>query len=52
MKQYIQFRREGQGGDLSEVMQTTGMGRGIYRMGKRFGVLADTQNDNEADNGR
>jgi glycerol-3-phosphate acyltransferase PlsY len=51
MKQYIQLRREGRGADLSEVMQTTGMGRGIYRMAKRFGVLADTQNDAESDNG-
>jgi glycerol-3-phosphate acyltransferase PlsY len=52
MRQYVKFRREGQGGDLSEVMQMTGMGRGIYRMGRRFGVLDDTENDTEADNGR
>lgn len=39
MRQYLKFRREGKGEDLSEVMQLTGMGRGIYRMGKRFGVF-------------
>ena len=39
MKQYIKFRREGKGEDLSEVMQLTGMGRGIYKMAKRFGLL-------------
>jgi len=39
MKQYVKFRREGKGEDLSEVMQLTGMGRGIYKMAKRFGLL-------------
>jgi glycerol-3-phosphate acyltransferase PlsY len=51
MKQYIQFRRQGRGADLSEVMQTTGMGRGIYRMGKRLGVLPETGNDAEEEDG-
>jgi len=41
MKQYLKFRREGKVADLSEVMQLTGMGRGIYRIGKRLGVLKD-----------
>jgi glycerol-3-phosphate acyltransferase PlsY len=41
MKQYIKFRREGKGEDLSEVMQLTGMGRGIYKMARRFGVLEE-----------
>jgi glycerol-3-phosphate acyltransferase PlsY len=41
MKQYIKFRREGKGEDLSEVMQLTGMGRGIYKMANRFGLLKD-----------
>jgi glycerol-3-phosphate acyltransferase PlsY len=39
IKQYVKFRREGKGEDLSEVMQLTGMGRGIYKMGRRFGLL-------------
>jgi hypothetical protein len=39
MKQYVKFRREGKGEDLSEVIQLTGMGRGIYKMAKRFGLL-------------
>jgi glycerol-3-phosphate acyltransferase PlsY len=38
-KQYVKFRREGKGEDLSEVMQLTGMGRGMYKMAKRFGLL-------------
>ncbi len=41
IRQYIRFRREGKGGDLSEVMQLTGMGRGIYKMGKRLGLFED-----------
>jgi glycerol-3-phosphate acyltransferase PlsY len=47
MKQYVKFRREGKGEDLSEVMQLTGMGRGIYKMAKRFGLLeSKPKNDN------
>jgi glycerol-3-phosphate acyltransferase PlsY len=41
IKQYVRFRREGKGGNLSEVIQLTGMGRGIYRMGRRFGLFED-----------
>jgi glycerol-3-phosphate acyltransferase PlsY len=41
MKQYLQLRREGKGENLAEVMQFTGMGRGIYKMAKRFGVIKD-----------
>jgi glycerol-3-phosphate acyltransferase PlsY len=41
MKQYIQLRREGKGDDLAEVMQLTGMGRGIYKMAKRFRVIEE-----------
>lgn len=40
-KQYIRLRREGKGDDLAEVMQLTGMGRGIYKMAKRFGVIQE-----------
>jgi len=47
MKQYIKLRREGKGGDLSQVMQLTGMGRGIYKMAKRFGVLKESANSDE-----
>jgi hypothetical protein len=42
MKQYIRLRREGVGDELSEVMQLTGMGRGIYKMAKRFGVIDES----------
>jgi glycerol-3-phosphate acyltransferase PlsY len=41
VKQYIKLRREGKIEDLSEVMQLTGMGRGIYKMAERFGLLED-----------
>lgn len=41
IKQVIKLKREGKGEDLSEAMQLTGMGRGIYKMGKRFGVIKD-----------
>ena len=44
MKQYLRLRREGKGDDLAEVMQLTGMGRGIYKMAKRFGVIKDDAN--------
>jgi glycerol-3-phosphate acyltransferase PlsY len=47
MKQYIKLRREGKGGDLSQVMQLTGMGRGIYKMAKHFGVLKESSNGDE-----
>lgn len=39
LKQYIRFRREGKGSDVGEVMQLTGMGRGIYKMARRLGIL-------------
>jgi glycerol-3-phosphate acyltransferase PlsY len=48
IRQYVKFRRAGQGVDLSETMQYTGMGRGIYKMAKRFGVLEDqSKSDDE-----
>ena len=39
VKQYVKLRREGKVEDLSKVMQHTGMGRGIYKMAERFGLL-------------
>jgi glycerol-3-phosphate acyltransferase PlsY len=51
MRQYVKLRREGKGADVSEAMQQTGMGRGIYKMGRRLGLLNDTVSDVEADNG-
>jgi glycerol-3-phosphate acyltransferase PlsY len=42
-RQYVKLRREGKGEDLAEVMQTTGMGRGICRMAKRFGVIEEVE---------
>ena len=41
VRQYLRYKREGKVADLSKVMQLTGMGRGIYKMGKRLGVLGD-----------
>ena len=41
VKQYIRFKREGKAAEFSEDIQLTGMGRGIYKMAKRFGVIKD-----------
>jgi glycerol-3-phosphate acyltransferase PlsY len=41
VKQYIKLRRQGKVGDVSEVMQLTAMGRGMYKIAKRFGLLGD-----------
>lgn len=47
LRQYIKFRREGEMPDLSEVMQLTAMGRGMYKIAQRFGVLdKQSQDDN------
>jgi len=45
---YIKFRREAKDVDISQMMQYTGMGRGIYKMARRLGVLKDgpTSTDN------
>ena len=45
MKQYLKFKREGKVTDISEVMQLTGMGRGIYKMARRLGVVEDEASD-------
>jgi hypothetical protein len=47
MKQYVRLRREGKGGDLSEVMQLTAMGRGMYKIAKRFGLLKAQPMEND-----
>jgi glycerol-3-phosphate acyltransferase PlsY len=48
LRQYIKLRREGKGADLSEVIQVTAMGRGMYKLAKRFGVLEkQPKDDNE-----
>jgi hypothetical protein len=41
MKQIIQLKREGKSDDVAEAMQLTGMGRGIYKMARRFGVIEE-----------
>lgn len=47
LKQYLRFRREGKGADVGQVMQLTGMGRGIYKMAKRFGILDTSSRSDE-----
>jgi glycerol-3-phosphate acyltransferase PlsY len=42
---YLQLRREGKAEDVSELMQFTGMGRGIYKMAKRLGVIRETDGE-------
>lgn len=52
MSQYLRFRREGKAAAMADAMQLTGMGRGIYKMGRRFGLLDDTGDNAVADDGR
>jgi glycerol-3-phosphate acyltransferase PlsY len=39
LRQWWRIRRDGKWGDPAEVMQLSGMGRGILKMAKRFGLL-------------
>lgn len=51
LKQYIRFRRERKDIDLSMTMQYTAMGRGMYKMAKRFGLFKDkARNDEDGPN--
>ena len=47
IKQILKFKREGKEGDFSEAIQLTGMGRGIYKMGKRLGAFKNQPTDEE-----
>ncbi len=48
LRQYIKIRQQGEVPDISEVMQVTAMGRGMYKIAKRFGVLEEqSKNDDE-----
>ncbi len=47
MRQYIRIRRQGEVPDISEVMQVTAMGRGMYKIAKRFGVLEKQSKDDD-----
>jgi glycerol-3-phosphate acyltransferase PlsY len=49
VRQYLNYKRAGKVADLSKVMQLTGMGRGIYKMGKRLGVLKEEPTDRAED---
>jgi glycerol-3-phosphate acyltransferase PlsY len=48
LRQMIRLRRQGVQADFSKDMQLTAMGRGLYRMARRFGVLKEES----AGNGR
>jgi hypothetical protein len=39
MKQYLKLRRQGIGGDVSEVMQLTPMGKGMYKISERLRLM-------------
>ena len=39
IREYFRWRREGKTGDVSQVMQLTAMGRGMYKIAKRFNLL-------------
>jgi glycerol-3-phosphate acyltransferase PlsY len=41
IRKYLDFKRRGLNADISEVVQLTGMGRGMYRVAKRFGMLKE-----------
>lgn len=41
IRQYVDFKRRGLGANIGDTVQLTGMGRGIYRLAKRLGVLRD-----------
>jgi glycerol-3-phosphate acyltransferase PlsY len=43
IRKYLDFKRRGLGGDIGEVVQLTGLGRGMYRLAKRFGVLKENR---------
>jgi glycerol-3-phosphate acyltransferase PlsY len=47
VRQYLRLRKEGKGGDLSEVMQLTAMGRGMYKIAARFGLLRAQPMEND-----
>jgi hypothetical protein len=52
LRQYLKFKREGKAADLSKLMQLTGMGRGIYKMARRLGVVQDEVGGQVGDGGR
>lgn len=51
LRQYLEFKRAGKAADLSKLMQLTGMGRGIYKMAKRLGVVKGEMGGQEDDCG-
>lgn len=46
LRQIIKLRRQGVQADFSEDIRLTAMGRGLYRMAKRFGVLKEESASN------
>ena len=40
-RQYLETRRKGEMPDISKVMQMTAMGRGMYKMAERLGLLRE-----------
>lgn len=43
IRTYLRYRREGIAPSFEEALQTTHMGRGLYRMGAHLGVLKKTE---------
>jgi glycerol-3-phosphate acyltransferase PlsY len=52
LRQYLKYKREGKAADLSNLMQLTGMGRGIYKMAKRLGVVKEEPTGHADDGGQ
>jgi glycerol-3-phosphate acyltransferase PlsY len=47
MRQMLKLKREGAQEDFSQALQFTGMGRGIYKMARRLGVLKTQPTSND-----
>ncbi len=43
IRQYLDLRRRGFGGEIGDVVQMTGLGRGIYRFAKRLKLIRDSK---------
>ncbi len=47
IRTYLQYRKDGITLSFEEGLQTTHMGRGLYKMGVRLGVLKNTAPDED-----
>jgi len=45
--QYLAIRRTGEMPDISQVMQMTAMGRGMYKIAERLGLLREERKNDD-----